>query len=146
MSFPLPVFDYRRPFGSLKEYFILLYFELISSQYYNEGKALLWRYSEAISLWYNLGNAVLGRTNIYVPFKLKNNLYKFPLILSPSSDVKKITDDKGNDLSEWAGPFKNFYGIKLTPKDLGCKKIIIAYNDGEVKTFEEDENITVMGV
>jgi hypothetical protein len=42
MGFPVPVFELNRPIGSIKEYLILLYLDLISSEYYNNGKSLLW--------------------------------------------------------------------------------------------------------
>uniref|UniRef100_A0A6C0DKR6 Uncharacterized protein n=1 Tax=viral metagenome TaxID=1070528 RepID=A0A6C0DKR6_9ZZZZ len=143
MGIPIPVFDFKRPIGSIKEYFILLYFDLISSEYYNNGKTVLWSYYQSLYLWSSVGNTVLGSNTIYVPFKLKDKMYKFPLILRPFNNVIKITDDKGNDLSEWAGPYNNFYGIQLTPKDLGCNKVIITYNNGEEdKLIEENEFIT----
>ncbi len=143
MGFPVPVFDCNRPLGSIKEYLILLYLDLISSEYYKNGKSLLWSYYQSLFLWYNLGNTVIGSNTIYVPFKLKDKIYKFPLIIRPSSNIVKITDDKGNDLSEWAGPFKNFYGIKLRPSDLGYKKVIITYDNGEEKVFDEHNDIDI---
>jgi hypothetical protein len=143
MGFPVPVFDCSRPLGSIKEYLILLYLDLISSEYYNNGKTLLWRYYQSLYLWYNLGNVVLGSNTIYVPFKIKDKMYKIPIILKPYNNVVKITDEKGNDLSEYTGPSNDFYGIKLTPKDLGCKKVIITYDNGEEdKLIDEYEFIS----
>ncbi len=143
MGIPIPVIDYSRPIGSIKEYLILLYLELISSEYYKNGKTLLWSYYQSLFLWYNAGNMILGSNTSYVPFELKDKMYKFPLILRPSNNVIKITDDKGDDLSEWAGPFKNFYGIKLRPSDLSCKKVIITYDNGEEKVFDEHNDIDI---
>ncbi len=144
MGFPVPVIDYSRPLGSMKEYLILLYLQLISSDYYKNGKSLILSYYQCLFLWYNAGNMVLDSNTSYVPFKLKDKIYKFPLIIRPSSNfVKKITDDKGNDLSEWTGPFKNFYGIKLRPSDLGYKKVIITYDYGEEKVFDEHNDIDI---
>jgi hypothetical protein len=86
---------------------------------------------------------VLGSNTIYVPFKIKDKMYKFPLIIRVNNNIVKITDDKGNDLSEWSGPGKNFYGIKLRPSDLGCKKVIVSYDNGEKKVFEEHNDIDI---
>jgi hypothetical protein len=143
MGIPIPVIDYNRPLGSIKEYLILLYLELISSDYYKNGKSFLWSYYQSLYLWYNLGNMILGSNTIYVPFKIKDKMYKFPLILRVNNNVTKITDDKGNDLSEWSGPGKNFYGIKLTPSDIDCKNVIITYDNGEEKVFEENNDIDI---
>ena len=60
-----------------------------------------------------------------------------------NNNVVKITDDKANDLSEWSGPGKNFYGIKLTPSDIGCKKVIVTYDNGEEKVFDEHNDIDI---
>ena len=143
MGIPIPVIDYNRPLGSIKEYLILLYLELISSDYYKNGKSFLWSYYQSLYLWYNLGNMILGSNTIYVPFKIKDKMYKFPLILRVNNNVTKITDDKGNDLSEWSGPGKNFYGIKLTPSDLGYKKVIVTYDNGDEKVFDEHNDIDI---
>jgi hypothetical protein len=143
MGIPIPLLDYNRPIGSIKEYLILLYFELISTEYYNNGKSLLFSYYQSLHIWYNSGNMVLGSYTSYVPFKIKDKMYKFPLILRTNNNVVKITDDKGKDLSEWTGPYKNFYGIKLTPKDLGCKKVIVTYDNGEEKVFDECNDIDI---
>ena len=143
MGIPIPNFDFNRPMGEIKEYLILLYLDLISSEYYKNGKTLLWRYYQSLFLWYNLGNMVLGSNKIYVPFKIKDKLYKFPIILGHNNNVVKITDEKGNSLDEYAGPGKNFYGMKLRPKDLDCKSIIISYDNGdEDKLIDEYQVIT----
>ena len=143
MGIPIPILDYSRPLGSIKEYLILLYFDLISSEYYNNGKSLLWSYYQSLFLWCNAGNMVLGPKCIYVPFKIKDKLYKFPIILGHNNNVAKITDEKGNSLDEYAGPGKDFYGMKLRPKDLDCKSIIISYDNGdEDKLIDEYQVIT----
>ena len=143
MGFPVPVFELNRPLGSIKEHLILLYLDLISSEYYKNGKSLLWSYYNSLYLWWNIGNMVLGSNTVYVPFKLKDKIYKFPLILGPYNNVVKITDEKGRDLSEYAGPANDFYGIQLRPSDLGCKKIIISYDNGEEdKLIDEYEFIS----
>jgi hypothetical protein len=143
MGIPIQVIDYNRPLGSIKEYLILLYLELISSDYYKNGKSLILSYYQSLYLWCNVGNMVLGSNTIYVPFKIKDKMYKFPLIIRVNNNIVKITDDKGNDLSEWSGPGKNFYGIKLRPSDLGCKKVIVSYDNGEKKVFEEHNDIDI---
>lgn len=138
MGIPIPVFEVNRPLASIKEYLILLYFEMISSEYYKNGKSFLshlysWSYSA--QLCYN-------QKFFYIPFSTTKNMYKIPIIFKQNNNVVKITDEKGNCLNEYAGPGKNFYGMNLTPKDLGCKNIIITYNNGEEKLITEDEVIT----
>lgn len=138
MGIPIPVFEVNRPLASIKEYLILLYFEMISSEYYKNGKSFLshlysWSYSA--QLCYN-------QKFFYIPFSTTKNMYKIPIIFKQNNNVVKITDEKGNCLNEYAGPGKNFYGMNLTPKDLGCKNIIISYDNGEEKLITEDEVIT----
>ena len=138
MGIPIPIFQVNRPLASIKEYLILLYFEMISSEYYKNGKSFLshlysWSYSA--QLCYN-------QKFFYIPFSTTKNMYKIPIIFKQNNNVVKITDEKGNCLNEYAGPGKNFYGMNLTPKDLGCKNIIISYNNGEEKLITEDEVIT----
>ena len=143
MGIPIPVLDYNRPIGSIKEYLILLYFELISTEYYKNGKSLLWSYWHSLFLWCNAGSIISGPKCIYVPFYNEDKIYKIPLILRTNDNIIKITDDKGNDLREWAGPYKNFYSIKLTPEDIGCKKVIVSYDNGEEKVFDECNDIDI---
>ena len=143
MGFPVPAFDFKRPRDSIKEYFILLYLDLISSEYYNNGKSLLMSYYNTLYLWYKLGNIVLDNRCDYIPFKIRDKLYKFPVIYKPFNNVVKITDSKGNDLSEYAGPSMDFFGIKLTPEDIDCESVIISYNNGEDKIVEKCEVINI---
>lgn len=137
MGIPIPVFDKNRIRGSIKEYLILLYLELISSEYYKNGKNFL----SGLYLWWYSSQLCYNKKFFYIPFSTTKNIYKIPIIFRPNNKVIKIKDDKGNSLDEYAGPGKNFYGIHLTPKDLGCKSIIITYNTGEDKIFLEDEVI-----
>ena len=138
MGIPIPVFEVNRPLASIKEYLILLYFEMISSEYYKNGKSFL---SHLYSWWYS-AQLCYNQKFFYIPFSTTKNMYKIPIIFKQNNNVVKITDEKGNCLNEYAGPGKNFYGMNLTPKDLGCKNIIITYNNGEEKLITEDEVIT----
>lgn len=140
MGIPIPIFELKRPLGSIKEYLILLYFDLISSYYYKNGKNFL----SSLYLWWYSGQLCYDKKIFYVPYfkKPENIIYKIPYIFRHNNNVIKITDDKGNSLEEYSGPNKDFFGIKLTPKDLDCKHILISYNTGEEKLFLEDEVIT----
>lgn len=139
MSIPLPIFERTRILGSIKEYLILLYFDLISSQYYKDGKS----YLTGLYLWWYSAQLCYNKKFFYIPFFTAKTMYKIPFIFRPYNNVVSITDEKGNSLDEYAGPGKDFYGMKLRPKDLGCKNIIISYNNGkEDKLINEDEVIT----
>lgn len=138
MGIPIPVFDSNRITGSIKEYLILLYFEMISSEYYKNGKSFF----SGLYLWWYSAQLCYNQKFFYIPFSTTKNMYKIPIIFKQNNNVVKITDEKGNCLNEYAGPGKNFYGMNLTPKDLGCKNIIISYNNGEEKLITEDEVIT----
>jgi hypothetical protein len=124
--------------GSIKESLILLYLDLISSDYYKNGNDFL---SMLYLKWYSAG-LFYNKKFFYIPFFTKNKMYKIPIILRPYNNVVKITDDKGDSLELYAGPGKDFFGIRLTPKDLGCKMIIISYDNGEEKIISGDEIIT----
>jgi len=139
MSIPIPVFDSNRIIGSIKEYLILLYLDLISSEYYKNGKTFL----SGLYLWWYSGQLCYNKKFFYIPFCTTKNNYKIPIIFRPNNNVATITDEKGNSLDEYAGPGKNFYGIQLRPKDLDCKNIIITYNNGEEdKLIDEHQYIT----
>ena len=139
MGFPVPIFKVNRPLGSIKEYLILLYLDLISSEYYKNGKSLL---SGLYLRWYS-AQLCYNKKFFYIPFSTNEKIYKIPYIIRAYNNVAKITDEKGNSLDDYAGPGKNFYGMKLRPKDLGCKKIIISYDNGEEdKLIDEYEFIT----
>ena len=45
------------------------------------------------------------------------------------------------EVSEFAGPCRNFYGIPTTPSILGFKSLKIFYRNTEIKTFSEHELI-----
>ena len=139
MGFPVPVFNCSRPLGSVKEYLILLYLDLISSEYYKNGKSLL----SGLYLWWYSAQLCYNKKFFYIPFSTTKNMYKIPIILGHNNNVVNITDEKGNSLDEYAGPGKNFYRMKLRPKDLDCKSIIISYANGEEdKLIDEYEFIT----
>jgi hypothetical protein len=139
MGIPLPIFDINRPVGSIKEYLILLYLDLVSSEYYKNGKSFLL----SLYLWWYSAQLCYNKKFFYIPFSTAKNMYKIPIILGHNNNVVKITDEKGNCLDEYAGPGKNFYGIKLRPKDLDCKSIIITYDNGEEdKLIDEYQYVT----
>ena len=139
MSIPIPNFDFNRPIGEIKEYLILLYLDLISSEYYKNGKS----YLSGLYLWWYSAQLCYNKKFFYIPFSTTKNMYKIPIILGHNNNVAKITDEKGNSLDEYAGPGKNFYGMKLRPKDLDCKSIIISYDNGEEdKLIDEYQVIT----
>lgn len=139
MGIPIPTFDFNRPTGSIKEYLILLYLDLISSDYYKNGKSFL----SGLYLWWYSAQLCYNQKFFYIPFSTTKNIYKIPIILGHNNNVVKITDEKGNSLEEYAGPGKNFYGMKLRPKDLDCKSIIISYDNGEEdKLIDEYQYIT----
>ena len=139
MGIPIPIFEVNRLLGSIKEYLILLYFEMISSEYYKNGKSFL---SHLYSCWYS-AQLCYNKKFFYIPFTTNEKIYKIPYIIRAYNNVVKITDEKGNCLNEYAGPGKNFYGMKLRPKDLDCKSIIISYDNGEEdKLIDEYEFIT----
>ena len=141
MGIPIPVFDSNRITGSIKEYLILLYFEMISSVYYKNGKS----YLSGLYLWWYSAQLCYNKKFFYIPFSTTKNMYKIPIILKPNNNVVKITDEKGNCLDEYAGPGKNFYGMKLRPKDLDCKSIIISYDNGDEDKLI-DEYQVIIGV
>ncbi len=141
MGIPIPVFDSNRIVGSIKEYLILLYLDLISSDYYKNGKNFL----SGLYLWWYSGGILFDKHTTFIPFitRTNSNIYKIPYIIRPYNNVVKITDEKGNSLEEYAGPAKNFYEMKLRPKDLECKSVIISYDNGEEdKLIDEFQYIT----
>ncbi len=126
----------------VKDYFIILYFDIISSQFYLHNKALLQYYTEVLKMMYLSGKIThVNESCFYVPFKTHSGTYKIPLIFTNDSNIVKAVNENGRDLSCFLGPSKNFFGITLKPKDIGCKKVVLTLEDGSDKTFSEDETI-----
>lgn len=126
----------------IKDYFIIMYFDLISSQFYLHNKELFRYYLGLITLMYSSGKITyVNERCFYVPFKTHSGTYKIPLIFTNDSNILKAVNEDGRDLSCFLGPSKNFFGIKLKPRDIGCKKVTITLQDNTDKSFNEDETI-----
>lgn len=138
-----PYFNLSRKIEYIKDYFIIMYFDLISSTFYKTNKSFITSYLDNIKL--NLSTGYITSLNeacFYVPVKGNNITYKVPIIFTNENNILNAVDEKGRDLSPFLGPSKNFFGIKLTPKDIGCKEVIITIEkDESVKRFTENETI-----
>ncbi len=79
-------------------------------------------------------------------FRLNNVPYRirFKRRFGPPSYTRIENEDGGSvtkEVSEFAGPCRNFYGIPTTPYMLGFESLKIFYRSAEVKTFSENELI-----
>ena len=79
-------------------------------------------------------------------FRLNNVPYciRFKRKFGPASYTRIEKEDGESvikEVSEFAGPCRNFYGIPTTPHMLGFESLKIFYRSAEVKTFSENELI-----
>ena len=79
-------------------------------------------------------------------FRLNNVPYciRFKRKFGPASYTRIEKEDGESvikEVSEFAGPCRNFYGIPTTPYMLGFESLKIFYRSAEVKTFSENELI-----
>ncbi len=79
-------------------------------------------------------------------FRLNNVPYRirFKRQFGPPSYTRIENEDGGSvtkEVSEFAGPCRNFYGIPTTPHMLGFESLKIFYRTADVKTFSENELI-----
>jgi hypothetical protein len=126
----------------IKDYFIILYFDFISSSLYLDNKKVFYNYLEAVKLAFLSGYIThVGERCFYVPFRTNSETYKIPLIFTEKQDISKAIDENGKDLSPFLGPYKNFFGIQLTPRDIGCKEVLLVFEDDSHKRFTENETI-----
>ncbi len=74
-----------------------------------------------------------------VPYRLR-----FPRKFGPPS-YKRIENEAGepvtDEVAQFAGPCRNFYGIPTTPHMIGFNFLKIIFRDEEVKTFSRDQVI-----
>ena len=74
-----------------------------------------------------------------IPYRIR-----FKRLLGPSSYTRienERGDDVTRDVSQFAGPCRNFYGIPTTPQILGFGLLKVFYRKGGVKTFGGTELI-----
>ena len=135
-------FNISHKIDYIKDYFIIMYFDLISSDFYKNNKSIITRYYDDIKLQFSTGYiTALNESCFYVPVKGNNIVYKIPILFTNENNIVTAVDEKGRDLSPFLGPSKNFFGIKLTPRDIGCKEVVISLEDNSVKRFSENETI-----
>jgi hypothetical protein len=119
-----------------------MYFDLISSDFYKNNKSIITRYYDDIKLQFSTGYiTALNERCFSVPVKGNNIVYKIPILFTNENNIVTAVDEKGRDLSPFLGPSKNFFGIKLTPRDIGCKEVVISLENDSVKRFSENETI-----
>ncbi len=84
-----------------------------------------------------------GREIIYT---LDNKQYRIlPLVQLGIRSIVKITgenEEKTKILAEYLGPYRNFHGLKVTPKMMGMTSpVTVQYADGRVITYQIDQFI-----
>lgn len=137
-----PSLNISRKIDYVKDYFIIMYFDLISSDFYKNNRSIIIKYLEDIKLQFSAGYiTALNEGCFYVPIKCSNMVYKIPILFTNENNIITAVDEKGRDLSAFLGPSKNFFGIKLTPRDIGCKEVVISLEDDSIKRFSENETI-----
>lgn len=100
---------------------------------------------------------LLEKLDVGTMKKLNGNVYEIAYLSGTSkykitftkkrgpSNYSKIIDENSNDVTsyihEYAGPGHDFHGGKITPMILGKKKLIFTMKDGNLKIFNENDNL-----
>lgn len=92
--------------------------------------------------FFSLGKAIpVNKKYLTVGYRRGTETYNMliPVHRGPS-DILSIEPEEA---SKFSGPFKNFYNLKITPKDLGLKYVKINFHDGRVSHFIDDQHIHI---
>ena len=88
-------FNISHKIDYIKDYFIIMYFDLISSDFYKNNKSIITRYFDDIKLQFSTGYiTALNESCFYVPVKGNNIVYKIPILFTNENNYSSFRLEK----------------------------------------------------
>ena len=102
-------------------------------------------YLKSLGTDYFISSKKVDNKHMLITYKIQHQNYKLLLpIRKMPNNILQVTENEKDVTSlfiEYMGPKGDFHKQTYTPKDMGFSKLKILFDNDDVKTFEEHENI-----